>query len=150
MSLAVRIDLDATTPHYEQLRAQIAARITAGELTDGQRLPTVRALANDLGIAPGTVARTYRDLEAAGLVTTRRRIGTLVTAPPATLDRAVVTEAARRFIRTARDHALTDAEIHDLVAATLLGTPTAHEATNPRIETHRYSDVAEPSSATSE
>ncbi|NDO90456.1 GntR family transcriptional regulator [Cellulosimicrobium composti] len=120
MSLAVRIDLDSTTPHYEQLRAQIAALVAAGDLTDGQRLPTVRALANDLGIAPGTVARTYRDLEAAGLVTTRRRVGTLVTAPPATLSRAAVTEAAARFVRLARDHALTDTEIRDVVAAALI------------------------------
>ena len=121
MSLAVRIDLDSTTPHYEQLRAQLAALVTAGDLVDGQRLPTGRALANDLGIAPGTVARTYRDLEAAGLVTTRRRVGTLVTAPPATLDRAAVTEAAARFVRLARDHAFTDGEIRDVVAAALLG-----------------------------
>lgn len=120
MSLAVRIDLDSTTPHYEQLRAQIAALVAAGDLTDGQRLPTVRALANDLGIAPGTVARTYRDLEAAGLVTTRRRVGTLVTAPPATLSRAAVTEAAARFVQLARDHALTDTEIRDVVAAALI------------------------------
>lgn len=120
MSLAVRIDLDSTTPHYEQLRAQIAALVAAGDLTDGQRLPTVRALANDLGIAPGTVARTYRDLEAAGLVTTRRRVGTLVTAPPATLSRAAVTEAAARFVQLACDHALTDTEIRDVVAAALI------------------------------
>lgn len=132
MSLAVRIDLDSTTPHYEQLRAQIAARITAGELADGQRLPTVRALANDLGIAPGTVARTYRDLEAAGLVTTRRRIGTLVTAPPATLDRAAVTDAARRFVRIARNHDLSNAEIHDLVSAALLGPPVRTTEHPPR------------------
>ncbi|ARU51016.1 GntR family transcriptional regulator [Cellulosimicrobium cellulans] len=120
MSLAVRIDLDSPTPHYEQLRAQLAALVTAGDLADGQRLPTVRALANDLGIAPGTVARTYRDLEAAGLVTTRRRVGTLVTAPAATLSRAAVTDAAARFVRLARDHALTDTEIRDVVAAALL------------------------------
>jgi GntR family transcriptional regulator len=125
VSLAVRIDLDSPTPQYEQLRAQLAALVTAGDLADGQRLPTVRALANDLGIAPGTVARTYRDLEAAGLVTTRRRVGTLVTAPAATLDRAAVTEAAARFVRLARDHALTDTEIRDAVAAALLGAPRA-------------------------
>ncbi|MBD8078398.1 GntR family transcriptional regulator [Cellulosimicrobium arenosum] len=123
MSIAVRIDLDSSTPHYEQLRAQIAALVTAGELADGQRLPTVRALANDLGIAPGTVARTYRDLEAAGLVTSRRRVGTLVTAPAPTLDRAAVAEAAQRFVTLAHDHALTDTEIQDLVTATLLRSP---------------------------
>ncbi|MFD4993797.1 GntR family transcriptional regulator [Cellulosimicrobium cellulans] len=120
MSLAVRIDLDSAVPQYEQLRAQLAALVAAGDLADGQRLPTVRALANDLGIAPGTVARAYRDLEAAGLVTTRRRVGTLVTAPAATLSRAAVTEAAAHFVRLARDHALSDTEIRDVVAAALL------------------------------
>ncbi|ROS75495.1 GntR family transcriptional regulator [Cellulomonas sp. PhB143] len=130
MSLAITIDLTSTTPHYEQVRSQIAALITAGELTDGQRLPTVRALANDLGIAPGTIARTYRDLEAAGLVTTRRRIGTLVTAPPAMLDRAAVTEAAQRFVTIARDHNLTDVEIRDLVSAAILNS--ARSPTQPR------------------
>ena len=120
MSLAVRIDLDSAVPQYEQLRAQLAALVAAGDLADGQRLPTVRALANDLGIAPGTVARAYRDLEAGGRVTTRRRVGTMVTAPAATLSRAAVTEAAARFVRLARDHALSDTEIRDVVAAALL------------------------------
>lgn len=121
MSLAVRIDVGSSTPHYEQLRAQLAALITAGALADGQRLPTVRALANDLGIAPGTVARTYRDLEAGGLVLTRRKVGTVVTAPAAALERAAVTEAAERFVRLARGHGLDDGAIKDAVAAALLG-----------------------------
>lgn len=120
MNLAVGVDITSPVPHYEQLRSQLAALITAGTLADGERLPTVRALANDLGIAPGTVSRTYRDLEAAGLVTTRRRVGTLVTAPARTLDRAAVTEAARRYVRLARDHGLTDAEVRDAVAAELV------------------------------
>ena len=120
MTRTVRIDTTSPVPHYEQLRSQLAALITAGTLRDGERLPTVRVLAHDLGIAPGTVSRTYRDLEAAGLVTTRRRVGTLVTAPPAALDRAAVTEAARRFVRIARDHGLTDAEVRDAVAAELV------------------------------
>ncbi|SKC59135.1 GntR family transcriptional regulator [Krasilnikoviella flava] len=123
MTLTVRIDTTSPVPHYEQLRSQLAALVTAGTLPDGERLPTVRALAHDLGIAPGTVARTYRDLEAAGLVTTRRRAGTLVTAPAATLDRAAVTEEARRFVRLARDHGLTDAEVRDAIAAELVLSP---------------------------
>ncbi|GAA1724512.1 GntR family transcriptional regulator [Isoptericola hypogeus] len=125
MTLTVSIDTTSSVPHYEQLRSQLAALIAAGTLPDGERLPTVRALANDLGIAPGTVARTYRDLEAASLVRSRRRVGTLVTAPPATLDRAAVTEAARHFVRIARDHGLTDSEVRDAVAAELVRNGTA-------------------------
>ena len=116
----ITIDSASPVPPFEQLRGGLVDAISCGELAAGQRLPTVRALANDLGIAPGTVARTYRDLEAAGLVTTRRRVGTLVTAPAATLSRAAVTDAAARFVRLARDHALTDTEIRDVVAAALL------------------------------
>lgn len=118
----VRIDVTSSVPHYEQLRAQLAALITSGALRDGERLPTVRALAHDLGIAPGTVARTYRDLEVGGLALTRRKVGTVVTAPPAALDRAAVTEAAEAFVRVARDHGLEDGEIRDAVAAALLTT----------------------------
>ena len=49
-----------------------------GELPAGTKLPTVRALAATLGIAPNTVARAYRELEYAGVVSTRGRNGTVV------------------------------------------------------------------------
>lgn len=122
MKPTVRIDVTSTVPHYEQLRAQLAALISSGALSDGERLPTVRALAHDLGIAPGTVSRTYRDLEAGGLVLTRRKVGTVVTAPAAVLDGTVVTEAAEAFVRLARSHGLGDGAIRDAVAAALLTT----------------------------
>lgn len=60
------------------LRAQIVALTATGELPVGARLPTVRALARDLGLAPGTVARAYRELERDGNVETRGRHGTFV------------------------------------------------------------------------
>jgi GntR family transcriptional regulator len=76
------VDVTSPTPPYEQIRAQIAIHIHSGRLLDGARLPTMRALAADLGVAVGTVARAYRELEAAGLVASRRRTGTVVTSPP--------------------------------------------------------------------
>ena len=130
MNLTVSIDLDSRIPHYEQLRAQLAALIASGRLEDGARLPTGRVLAGDLGIAAGTVARAYRDLEAAGLVTSVRRRGTLVTAPARTLERAALDEAARTFVNLAASHGLGPAEIHDLVTATLADNrPDADTAT---------------------
>jgi GntR family transcriptional regulator len=66
------------TPPFEQLRRQLVELITSGRLAPGRRLPPVRQLAADLGLAAGTVARTYRELEAEGLVTTRRGGGTRV------------------------------------------------------------------------
>ncbi|UUU24213.1 GntR family transcriptional regulator [Streptomyces sp. DSM 40750] len=79
---AVRVDTTSQVPPYEQIRAQLAALIVTGRLTEGERLPTVRQLATDLGLAPGTVARAYRELEAAELIRTRRGAGTRVAAPP--------------------------------------------------------------------
>ncbi len=72
------VDAGSAVPPFEQLRQQFAAQIDAGELIPGAQLPTVRRLAADLGLAPNTVARTYRELEQSGLVRTAGRRGTVV------------------------------------------------------------------------
>ncbi len=77
MSL-LRIDPDSAMPPYEQLRTQVAAMTVTAELAPGQKLPTVRQLASDLGLAPNTVARAYRELEADGVINTQGRRGTFV------------------------------------------------------------------------
>jgi DNA-binding transcriptional regulator YhcF (GntR family) len=75
---AFAIDEHAATPPYEQLRAQVLDGIADGSLPAGTRMPTVRALATQLGIAANTVARSYRELEAAGAIETRGRNGTFI------------------------------------------------------------------------
>ena len=85
------VDTADPTPPYEQLRRQLVALLGAGALAPGDRLPPVRQLAADLGLATGTVARTYRELEQAGLVVSRAGRGTAVAqgvAPVAPADRA--------------------------------------------------------------
>ena len=96
MTVQLVVDVTAATPVYEQLRAQIAGHIGAGSLHKGDRLPTVRGLAADLGIAVNTVGRAYAELEAAGLVKSGRRAGTVVTGVPASAvsDEAIVAAAA--------------------------------------------------------
>jgi DNA-binding transcriptional regulator YhcF (GntR family) len=81
-SSAVRfvVDPHAEHPPFEQLKAQVLAGIESGELIAGTKLPTVRALATELGIAPNTVARAYRELEADDLIETRGRNGTVIKA----------------------------------------------------------------------
>ena len=79
--MIIEVDPAGAIPPYEQVRIQIAAMISAGTLPAATRLPTIRALAEDLDLAPGTVARAYSELERAGLVTSRRRHGTIVCAP---------------------------------------------------------------------
>src|SRR3954451_14716508 len=78
------LEVDARSPvaPYEQLRQQITALVLAGSLAPGDRLPSIRQLANDLGIAGGTVARAYRELESDGVVTTHGRHGTVIEGAP--------------------------------------------------------------------
>jgi DNA-binding transcriptional regulator YhcF (GntR family) len=76
----VTLDTSSAVAPFEQVRTQLAAQAIDGVLVAGTRLPTVRALANELGLAVNTVARAYRELEAAGIVETRGRGGTFVTA----------------------------------------------------------------------
>ncbi|MFI6349285.1 GntR family transcriptional regulator [Streptomyces sp. NPDC050560] len=80
MTLRIGIDHDSATAPYEQLRAQISRRARSGELPVGYKLPTVRGLAEDLGLAANTVAKAYRVLEADGVIETRGRLGTFVAA----------------------------------------------------------------------
>jgi DNA-binding transcriptional regulator YhcF (GntR family) len=74
----VTLDPDSQVAPYGQVREQIRAQVESGELAPGTRLPTVRALAADLGLAANTVARSYRELEALGLIETRGRAGSVV------------------------------------------------------------------------
>ena len=80
--LVLRLDADAVIPRFEQVRAQISVMVAVGRLAPGCRLPTVRDLAGQLGLAPGTVARTYRELEHDGVVEGRGRRGTIVVDEP--------------------------------------------------------------------
>ena len=80
---SLELDLGNTAvPPYDQIRGQIIAMISAGTLAPGMRLPTVRDLAGDLRVAPGTVARAYKELEAAGWVVAAGRRGTTVAPDP--------------------------------------------------------------------
>jgi DNA-binding transcriptional regulator YhcF (GntR family) len=96
----VAIDAGGRIPPFEQVRSQIAAQITAGYLVDGERLPSVRGLAAELKLAPGTVAKAYTLLEEAGLVSTARGGGTRVVRPADVP--AEVTRAARDLAAAAR------------------------------------------------
>jgi len=72
------IDAGSAMAPFEQVRTQIAAAVATGELDPGTKLPTVRQLAADLGLAANTVARAYRELEADEVVATHGRRGTFV------------------------------------------------------------------------
>ena len=116
--VAITVDVSAPEPPYEQVRAQLAGLIARGTLAEGDRLPTVRALAGDLGLAVNTVARAYKELEAEGLVTTRRRAGTLVAGGGHATDVALHRSAAAYAASVTRS-GLSDSAAIDLVRAAL-------------------------------
>lgn len=80
--MILEVDQTSATPPYEQIREQVVQLVGSGALVEGVRLPSIRQLASDLGVAPGTVARAYRELEADGVVTSRVRHGTVVAPAP--------------------------------------------------------------------
>jgi GntR family transcriptional regulator len=81
MALWIQISPISSEPIYQQIVTQIARAIAAGEVRPGDKLPTVRSLAEELVINPNTVARSYTLLEQQGLVTTKTGSGTFVADP---------------------------------------------------------------------
>ena len=114
----VAVDTASAEPPYEQVRRQIAEAVAAGRLVAGTRLPPVRHLAGDLGLAANTVARAYRELEQAGLVETRGRGGTVVTGA-GDERREAARAAASAYVAQARRLGLPPEEILAMVRAQL-------------------------------
>lgn len=107
------------TPIYAQLERGLRAAIATGRLKAGDQLPTVRQLAVDLTVNANTVARVYAELERAGVIETRRGVGSFVSAtpaaahPPRERDRRVRTFV----IRVLADAAAAGVSLDDLHAA---------------------------------
>jgi DNA-binding transcriptional regulator YhcF (GntR family) len=126
---AAPIDSSSSVPPFEQLRVGIAGRIATGELPSGTKLPTVRQLAFDLGLAPNTVARAYRELEADGIVVTDGRRGTFVHSTKLQdADPAGVAEQAASYAVAARRAGLTAPEAVRLVQRAWRAPDRADEA----------------------
>ena len=123
-TLHLTIDADSTTAPFEQVRTQIAAAVAGGRLSAGTKLPTVRQLAADLGLAANTVARAYRELEADAVITTHGRRGTFVRSevvdePTAHSHAADIARAsAADYVRTVRRLGLNSQEAVRLVENT--------------------------------
>jgi GntR family transcriptional regulator len=99
MAARLRITIrDGAGPPYEQLRDRLRASIERSALIPGDRLPPVRVCADQLGLAPNTVARAYRELEEEGWLVGRGRAGTFVAdrlpIRPAAPDEALARAAA--------------------------------------------------------
>jgi len=118
--MRIAVDSRAATSPYEQIRVQVRDAVASGELAAGAKLPTVRALADELGLAVNTVARAYRELETDGIIETRGRAGSFV-APQGDAVHQQAQVAAREFVERARRLGLDDASALELVRAAQRG-----------------------------
>ncbi|MGV0626820.1 GntR family transcriptional regulator [Mycolicibacter minnesotensis] len=125
LSDLLKTDLNQESPLFEQIRVRLIDAVRAGSVPAGTRLPTVRDLAGQLGLAVNTVARAYRELEAGGIVETRGRFGTFVaSSDPA---EAAMARAAQAFADAARAVGLGKAEALRYLEAAFANT-TADDA----------------------
>jgi len=112
----VIILLSGSAPPSDQIRDQIRGLIASGQLAADDRIPSVRQLAKDLAVAPGTVAKAYRALESEGLLATRTGSGTRVSTTATTTRRPVLDAALALAAASARAGVDLDATIQILRA----------------------------------
>ena len=76
--MKITLDLKSGLPIYLQIVEQVKHNITAGKLSVGEKLPTVRQLATDLEINPNTVVKAYTELERTGIIESKQGVGTFI------------------------------------------------------------------------
>src|SRR5438552_13017013 len=118
----VSIDPRDPTPIYAQLERGLRAAIAASRLKPGDQLPTVRQLAVDLRVNANTVARVYAELERAGVIETRRGVGSFVRATP---EQAHPPRDYERRLRTFITRVLGDAAAAGLSVEEVIAALTA-------------------------
>jgi len=119
----VSVDPKDRTPIYAQLDRALRAAIATGRLATGDQLPTVRQLAVELSVNANTVARVYGELERAGILETRRGVGTFISATPA---KAHPPRQHERRLRTFVTRLLADASAAGFTLDDLLDALQAH------------------------
>ena len=119
----VTVDPRDRTPIYAQLDRALRAAIATGRLVAGDQLPTVRQLAVELSINANTVARVYAELERAGILETRRGVGTFISATPA---KAHPPKQHERRLRSFVTRLLADASAAGFTLDDLLEALQAH------------------------
>ena len=110
-------------PIYEQIANQVKAAILSGELTEGEQLPSIRALANSLRVSVITTKRAYTDLEAAGFIETVQGKGCFVAGGNAELIREEqlrgIEELFGKAVAEGRTIGLSDGELQEMFALAL-------------------------------
>jgi DNA-binding transcriptional regulator YhcF (GntR family) len=122
--MELRIDDTNPAPASEQVRTQLLTGVREGTLPPGAKLPTVRQLADRLGIAVNTVARAYRLLEADGIVETFGRRGSFIAKQGDAIQQqlqAAATEFARKAASLGVNLQEAERAVRAAIAAELAG-----------------------------
>ncbi len=103
--MRLRLDHHSGEPIYRQIVEQVKYQAASGGLVEGEKLPSIRALAKDLKINPRTVVRAYEELQSTGLVVMRQGQGVFLrerrVATPLSERRRVIREMAQRMLSEA-------------------------------------------------
>ncbi len=116
----IQIDFRSDSPIYNQIVEQIRLQVVSGELKQDEQLPTVRRLASELRVNFNTIARAYRILDEAGLISTQQGRGTYI------LDEATpevsknikeqsLHDMAKSFLRDTKQLGFTFEEIQEIL-----------------------------------
>jgi GntR family transcriptional regulator len=130
--LLLQIDFRSGLPIYTQIVNQVQAQVVGGVLQPGDQLPTVRALAEELRVNFNTVARAYRILDEARIISTQQGRGTYITEiPPPKITEQLRKESlevlTRRFIREAMRLEFSKSEIGQMVREQLKAPANSEE-----------------------
>lgn len=115
-----KVDTRSRIPVYEQLGKLIVKYVSLGVLSPDEQLPSVRAMAQELGINPNTVQKAYKTLESMGVIYTVVGRGAFVSSNAGSLDE-VKKMAAKNFkksVKSALDTGLQKGELIEIVDAT--------------------------------
>ncbi|WP_303754689.1 GntR family transcriptional regulator [Enterococcus sp. S86.2] len=116
--MLLEINTRSEIPIYQQLSEQIIMGIATGELAIGESLPTVRQLADELGVNTMTISKSYNQLKEAGYLITDRRKGSVVTSPQAyqEADKTDLKKRLAQLLAEAKIHQLKEVELQTFVA----------------------------------
>jgi len=114
--LLILLNHGSSVPPYEQISSQLRTLIASAHLPPGRQLPSVRQLANDLGVAPNTIVRAYNELERDGWVVTSARKGIRVADHPPTFSeeerQSRLASALNQLLVTAHQLGMSIEEVH--------------------------------------
>jgi GntR family transcriptional regulator len=133
--LTLQIDFRSGLPIYTQIVNQVQAQVVSGALKYGDQLPTVRALAEELRVNFNTVARAYRILDEARIISTQQGRGTYITEVPppnvtAKLRQETLEALTQRYIGEARRLDFSKSEIRQMVSDQLKAWDEASKSSN--------------------